>query len=394
MKNKIVGIIGGMGPEATSDFYLELTRMTQENCSSRPSILISSLPIEFSIEENFIKKGTGKEEFFKWICDGIRSLEKSGVNFIVIPCNTVHIFIEKLRERTKIPILSITEETARVCSDKKFKKVGLLSTELTIKQRLYDKEFEKNGVKLIKVNDKDQKKLSNIIHKIVIDETGKEEQISLERMIEDLKNRGSEAIILGCTDLQILIKNDMGIEIIDSMHTLAKATFERLLTAENKILSDNMSKSEEVKQFIRENSIQAEIIEHKQSGLTSEAAAEATGIPIENIIKTLLFIDKKKRPIIVICLGNVRVDLKKVSKISGLKKLRFARPDELKELLGTEPGGTPPICLPEEIPKFIDRIVMEKEFVAGSAGTEFTGLKIHPSDTVKFTNAKIVDIGE
>ena len=61
-------------------------------------------------------------------------------------------------------------------------------------------------------------------------------------------------------------------------------------------------------------------------------------------------------------------------------------------LLGTTPGGTPPICLPQEIPVFIDRGVMKQEFVVGSAGSEFTGLRIRPSDIVKFTNAKIVDI--
>ena len=160
------------------------------------------------------------------------------------------------------------------------------------------------------------------------------------------------------------------------------------------MLGEYMSKLEEVKQFIKENNIQAEIIEHKKSGLTSESASEATGVKIEQIIKTLLFIGKNKDLAIVICQGNKRVDAKKLSEISGLKKSRLATAEELRQLLGAEPGGTPPICLPEDIPKFMDRNVMEQEFVVGSAGTEFTGLKLRPSDIVKFTNAKIVDISE
>ena len=155
-----------------------------------------------------------------------------------------------------------------------------------------------------------------------------------------------------------------------------------------------MSKINEVKEFIKQNGIQAEIIEHKESGLTSEEAAKATGVKLEQIIKTILFVGKKKDLAIVICQGNKKVDGRKLSEISGLKKPRLARTDELKEFLNTEPGGTPPICLPEEIPKFIDKGVMGQEFVIGSAGSEFVGLKIRPSDIVKFANAKIVDMTE
>ncbi len=155
-----------------------------------------------------------------------------------------------------------------------------------------------------------------------------------------------------------------------------------------------MSKVDQVKQFIEENNLEAEIIEHEESGLTSEQAAEATGVDIEQIIKTLLFMDKKHRPVIVICQGHKRVDMDKVIKFVELKKPRLARPEEIKQLLGTEPGGTPPICLPEDIPVLMDKGVTKQKFVVGSAGTKFTGLKLKPYDIVKFTNAKIVSITE
>ncbi len=152
-----------------------------------------------------------------------------------------------------------------------------------------------------------------------------------------------------------------------------------------------MTKLEKVKKFIQQNNIKAEMIEHKQSGLTSEDAAKATGVKIEQVIKTLLFIDNKKNLAIVICQGNRRIDTKK---LSGLKKPRLATREELKEILGTQPGGTPPICLPEDIPKFIDKEVMEQEFVVGSAGSEFVGIKISPNDILKYSNARVVDVGE
>lgn len=236
MKNKIIGIIGGMGPESTSDFYLDLTRMAQKKCLSRPSIVIHSLPIKFSVEEAFIKNGTGKDEFLQWLTEGVKTLEKAGVDFIAIPCNTVHIFIDRLKKITKIPILSITEETAKLCSEKGFKKIGILATTLTMKDRLYEKEFRKLGIKMINIGEKDQEILSDIIHKIVVDKSTEKDQELLENFVEKLKNKGSEAIVLGCTDLQILIKRDHGVEIIDSMHTLAQATFEKLLLNEKQKL--------------------------------------------------------------------------------------------------------------------------------------------------------------
>ncbi|MBD3155183.1 MAG: amino acid racemase [Candidatus Aenigmarchaeota archaeon] len=235
MRNKTIGIIGGMGPESTSDFYLELTRMSQEKCSQRPSIIIHSLPIEFSVEEGFIKKGTGKKEFLKWLRESVEMIEDI-VDFIVIPCNTAHIFIEELRKLTKKPILSITEETAKVCSENNFKKVGLLATTLTLRNKLYEKELKQFGIEMITLDKVEQKILSDIIHRIVLGEETTKDQDVLEKMVGKLRINDAESIILGCTDLQILLNKNLGIEVIDSMHTLVEATFRKLLFLEGKKL--------------------------------------------------------------------------------------------------------------------------------------------------------------
>lgn len=153
-----------------------------------------------------------------------------------------------------------------------------------------------------------------------------------------------------------------------------------------------MKKTEEIKNLIEEENIDAEIIKHEKSGLTSQDAANATGIPIGNIVKTLLFIDKKEKPVIAICLGDDYVDSKKLSEVAGLKKLKMASPEKLMELLGTKPGGNPPIGFPKNIPVFIDEKVLSRDVVLGSAGSEFTGLKIKSKDILKLSNAKIVKI--
>ncbi len=119
----------------------------------------------------------------------------------------------------------------------------------------------------------------------------------------------------------------------------------------------------EVRKFVREHSIPAEIIEHPEAdGLTSEQVAAAHGVGLESIVKTLLFVDKDGNKAFVIIQGGKRVGTKK---IPGLRKSRLAKPEELKEWLDTEPGGVPPIALPEEINKFVDEGVTKQEFVIG-----------------------------
>lgn len=148
----------------------------------------------------------------------------------------------------------------------------------------------------------------------------------------------------------------------------------------------------EVRKFVQEHDIPAEIIEHPEAdGLTSEQAAAAHGVGLESIIKTLLFVDKHENKAFVIIQGGKRVDTKK---IPGLRKPRLARAEELKEWLDTEPGGVPPTALPEEINKFVDEGVVMQDFVIGSAGNRFSGIKIKPEFIINQPNTQILDLAE
>ena len=134
-----------------------------------------------------------------------------------------------------------------------------------------------------------------------------------------------------------------------------------------------------IKNYIEENSIDAKLIEHQGDGLTSENAAKVHNTNLNQIVKVLLFIDKKKNKAIIIAQGDKRINTKL---IPGLKKPRIASIDELNEFLDCEPGGVPPICLPDEIPKFIDENLQTVDEVIGSGGSRFTGLKIKVKEII------------
>ena len=90
---KKVGIIGGVGPETTAEFYLDVIFSCQEkNKTARPNIIISSIPLPYQIEEDLIMRNVGSERYIPYLTAEAQRLEKAGADFIVMPCNSLHIF--------------------------------------------------------------------------------------------------------------------------------------------------------------------------------------------------------------------------------------------------------------------------------------------------------------
>ncbi len=223
---KTVGIIGGLGPETTAKFYLQIGLMCQKKkIKQRPNILISSVPISFKLEEEFIKDGKGKKEFLSLLIDSAKKLEKGGADFIVIPCNTAHVFIKEIKNSVSIPVLSIVDESVKILKEKNINNVGLLSTPATIKNKLFDKQI--NLIKPTKVN---QEKMGIIINNILNNQNFTENKLELLQIIRSIAKK-SDALLLACTDLQLLIPENKinGVQVFDTMQILADATVKELL---------------------------------------------------------------------------------------------------------------------------------------------------------------------
>ena len=144
---KTVGIIGGLGPETTSEFYLDLVfSCVKKDKTARPGIIISSVPLPYQIEEDLILRSEDMERYIPYLTVEAQRLEKAGVDFIVMPCNSLHVFIQKIRYSVKIPVLSIVEETVKFLKQEKMNKVGIVSTSATIKNKLYENAFAEHGI--------------------------------------------------------------------------------------------------------------------------------------------------------------------------------------------------------------------------------------------------------
>ncbi len=228
---KVVGIIGGFGPETTAEFYLEIiSRCRQKTKENRPPILIWNVPLEYKIEEELLTKAVGEERYIPYLIDAAKVLERGGAHFLAMPCNTLHVFIDNIRASVKIPVLSIVEETAMFLKQKKIAKVGVLSTTATIRRKLYEGALESRHIRQLVPCVGDQSEIGEIINRIVLGKHESADRKKLLEVVSKFEALGVENVVLACTDLQLLKLDHPGVEIHDTMKILADATVREILT--------------------------------------------------------------------------------------------------------------------------------------------------------------------
>ena len=199
-------------------------------CDSYPSIIIDSISFPFSLEEEIVQESKNENKILPILKESIARFNKIGVNIIVIPCNTVHIFIEDLRKVSDVPIINIIDETIKRVKDGNYRNVGLLASKKTIDSKLYENPMKKNGINVILPTSKEQNELSKIIVETIRNKLAKNRKNVIKRIIKNLIKRGSEVVILGCTDLQIILnKHEADVELLDSFEILLESTFQRII---------------------------------------------------------------------------------------------------------------------------------------------------------------------
>ena len=228
---KSVGIIGGLGPETTAEFYLDISFSCQRaNKTARPSIVIASVPLPYQIEEDSMLFNKGIERCLPFLITEAQRLERSGVDFVVMPCNSLHVFVEQIRKAIRIPMLSIVEETAVFVKENNFKRIGLVSTSATLRNRVYEEAFNASGIAFEEPNDFQQEKMGKIIHNLVMGQKNNRDRETLLEIIGDFEDKDVDAVALACTDLQLLIPKHPTLKIFDTMKILAEATVRTILS--------------------------------------------------------------------------------------------------------------------------------------------------------------------
>ncbi|MDP3785384.1 MAG: amino acid racemase [bacterium] len=232
---KTLGIIGGLGPQTTAKVYLSVINLIRKNGEDKyPPIVIYNLPFPFIIEKEAIIEGRNAEKMLPYLIDGAKILEKSGADFGILPCNTLHKYIKEIRESVNIPFLSIIDETVSELKTKKIKIVGLLATKTTIESKIFEKVLAENGINVVYSTDVDQNHIYNIIVQLLNGEMNDSQSKKIEMVCDALYKKGAESILLACTDLQLAISNVKSpIPIIDTTEILINASVQELTGKSN-----------------------------------------------------------------------------------------------------------------------------------------------------------------
>lgn len=227
---KTVGIIGGLGPETTAEFYLDVIFSCQKkDRTHRPPVIISSVPLPYQIEDEAIAHNKGVERCLPFLMDEARRLEKAGADFIVMPCNSLHVFIQEIRSAVSIPVLSIIEETVDFLKKNGFEKVGVISTSATIKNKLYERAFEEENIQFESPNNFQQELMGKYILNLVMGMQSNKDRDGLINIINNFEDKNVDCVVLACTDLQLLIPKHPSLNIFDTMKIFSDVTVKKIL---------------------------------------------------------------------------------------------------------------------------------------------------------------------
>ena len=229
---KTIGIIGGASAESTVDYYKYITEeyVKKYGDFAYPQIIINS--VSFQQYVDLMKKSDFEKLNDLLLKEGFR-LQNSGADFIIVATNTFHLFLKKLMNQISIPILSIIDSVKKEIQRDKIKKVVLLGTEHTMNYNLYGAEYKGNDIEVIVPDPGDRKIIDRIIFeeltKGLVKEKSKKEFL---RIIEKMKERGARGVILGCTEIPMIVKKE------DTDLSVYDTTYIHAMDALNYSLSD------------------------------------------------------------------------------------------------------------------------------------------------------------
>lgn len=228
---KTIGLIGGMSWESTVVYYKALNTFTKEKLGGLHSAKVLINSIDFAELE--VLQRTGEwDKSADMLLECAQSLQKAGADFILIGTNTMHKVAPQVASDISIPLLHIADATAQRLINDGVKKVGLLGTAYTMEQDFYKGRLKDEfGLEVIVPNGVQRKLVHDVIYnELCLGEINQRSKQDYVEIINDLQEQGAEAVILGCTEITLLVSNeDTRVPLYDTTAIHAEAAVELAL---------------------------------------------------------------------------------------------------------------------------------------------------------------------
>jgi len=221
---KTIGLIGGMSWESTANYYKQINEGIKREMGGLHSAKICMYSVDFDEIEKLQHQGEW-DRTAEILADAARSVEAGGADFFLICTNTMHKVAEQVQAAVSIPLLHIADATAETLITQGIKRVGLLGTRFTMEQDFYKQRItDQFAIDVLVPDQKDRDVVHEVIYKELclgeIKDTSREAYLEI---IQKLHADGAEAVILGCTEIAILVKQeDTGVPLFDTTYIHAE----------------------------------------------------------------------------------------------------------------------------------------------------------------------------
>lgn len=203
---KTIGLIGGMSWESTITYYQMINETIKKELGGLHSAQCILYSVDFQEIETCQSQGDW-EKSARILTDAAISLEKAGADFIVICTNTMHKVVPAIQKHIHIPVLHIAKATALELNKHNITKVGLLGTKYTMTQDFYKQILVEQGIEVVIPNDLDIETINSVIYdELCLGNISDDSRQKYLCIIEKLKDMGAQGIILGCTEIGLLVK--------------------------------------------------------------------------------------------------------------------------------------------------------------------------------------------
>lgn len=234
---RTIGLIGGMSWESTLSYYRIINQAVNDRLGGLHSARLVLYSVEFQELERLQHAGAW-DEACEILVDAACALQSAGADFLAICSNTMHKVAGELQCRVSLPLLHIADATAEAVNALNLRRVGLLGTRFTMEEDFYrDRLKERHGLEVLCPGDDDR----NTVHRVIFDELCQGQvhaasALKYKEIIERLVERGAEGVILGCTEISMLVKTaDAAVPLFDTTDIHARAVAHRAMHEESPV---------------------------------------------------------------------------------------------------------------------------------------------------------------